>query len=243
MLLKLVMCLYRRLGSSLLWPGQSLGPLLLRLLHMLLNLGRFVSCRHDGRRRRLMLLLHLQRRLRLRRNGPDLGQPLLFPLLDGLGGRIGVKEAGRHTVGGHLLAAHPGVEDAAPAQLAALETLELPVGGNVVVRQPGFGIAVTGWQVCDDAIWRGWRLCARKRRKTPWLVTDVLSNVERQRGMGWAGHTVKFVHLAAKEDLRLDSLILQSVFVKVLKDDDISSRRRGGFRSISHARGRLRVRF
>lgn len=159
-----------------------------------------------------MLLLHLQRRLRLRRNGPDLGQPLLFPLLDGLGGRIGVEEAGRHTVGGHLLAAHPGVEDAAPAQLAALETLELPVGGNVVVRQPGFGIAVTGWQVCDDAIWRGWRL-------------------------------VKFVHLAAKEDLRLDGLILQSVFVKVLKDDDISSRRRGGFRSISHARGRLRVRF
>lgn len=60
---------------------------------------------------------------------------------------------------------------------------------------------------------------------------------------GGAGHTVKSVHLTAKEDLGLDALVLEGVFIKVLKDDDVPSRGFGGFGNISGARGRLRGRF
>lgn len=116
---------------------------------------------HDCRRRPLMLLLHLHglrmllldlHRLRLRRNRPYLGQPFLFPLFRSLSRRIWIEESCWYTTSSHFLTAYPGVENCAPAQFSTLDTLELPIGSNIVVRQPGIRVTVTGWKVCNDTI-------------------------------------------------------------------------------------------
>lgn len=154
-----------------------------------------------------MVLLH-RRRLRLRRNRSDLSQSLLFPLLGRFDGSIWIEEAGRHATSCHLLAAHPGVEECAPAELFATKALKFSVSSDVVVRQTGFWVFVTGWEACDDA-YRG------------------------------RGGFREFVHLTAKQNLSLDTLILNGIFIEILKDDDVAS---GSLRGLSRGRGRLRRR-
>jgi hypothetical protein len=51
--------------------------------------------------------------------------------------------------------------------------------------------------------------------------------------------TRELVHLTAKQNLSLYALILNGIFVEILKDDDVTS---GSLRSLSWARGRLRGR-